>query len=406
MDEDFQAGRAGLERALALLLERSSLTASDLAVPANLPELGIGSAAALDRLAPSVLGGAADLGAFTAMAHMDPPTPWIAWATTLWNAALNQNLLHPATAPVARQAEQTVLDWVAPAFGMSGGHTLPGSTLANITALWAARECAGVNSVVVSDSAHVSIPKAANLLGLPLRQLPSTREGALDQASLPDDLSRSALVLTAGTTSTGAIDDLTLAGRAAWTHVDAAWAGPLRFSRRHEAKLDGIGAADSVAVSAHKWLFQPKESALILFKDTERAHHALSFGGAYLAAPNIGILGSHGAVAVPLLATLLAWGREGLADRIDRCMAMSERLAASVEADERLELLAQPQTGVVVWRPTGDGTAEQLHALLPPGSASLTTLGGERWIRNVAANPSLDFEQFLDAVERAIAVHR
>jgi L-2,4-diaminobutyrate decarboxylase len=79
---------------------------------------------------------------------MDPPTPWITWATTLWNASLNQNLLHPATSPAARDIEQRVVQWLASFFGMTGGHMTAGSTLANLTALWAARECAGVKEVV------------------------------------------------------------------------------------------------------------------------------------------------------------------------------------------------------------------------------------------------------------------
>lgn len=337
MDHEFEPNPAGLEQAFALLLRRTTLVASDLLLPDLLPEDGIGSPSALDQLAAPVLAGAADLSGALAMAHMDPPTPWIIWATTMWNVALNQNLLHPATAPVARDAEHRVIDWLAPFFGMTGGHMLPGSTIANITALWAARECAGVTEVVASESAHVSVPKAANMLGLRLRLLPSARDGTLVAAALPDDLRRAALVLTAGTTSTDAVDDLELAGRAAWTHVDAAWAGPLRLSPRYADRLDGIEAADSIAVSAHKWFFQPKESALVLFRDAKRAHDALSFGGAYLAAPNIGILGSHGTVALPL-ATLLAWGRNGFTDRLDRCMTMSDRLAQFVGDDERFEL--------------------------------------------------------------------
>jgi len=175
-----------------------------------------------------------------------------------------------------------------------------GSTLANLTALWAARECAGVTEVIASDTAHLSIAKAAHILGLKLRQIPTTPTGALIQDALPSDLSRSALVLTAGTTSTGAIDPLAVAGSAAWTHVDAAWAGPMRLTRLSD-RLDGIEKADSVAVSAHKWFFQPKESALIFFKDVEKAQGVITMGGAYLAAPNVGILGSHGAMAIPLL---------------------------------------------------------------------------------------------------------
>ena len=112
------------------------------------------------------------------------------------------------------------------------------------------------------------------------------------QANALGDLKRACLVLTAGTTSVGAVDPLNVIGQAAWTHVDAAWAGPLRLSERHAEVLAGIERADSVAVSAHKWLFQPKESALILFREASRANDAISFGSAYLSTPNVGLLGS------------------------------------------------------------------------------------------------------------------
>ncbi len=337
---------------------------------------------------------------------MDPPTPWITWATTLWNASLNQNLLHPATAPVARELEELVVAWLAPYFGMGGGHMVPGSTIANLTGLWAAREIAGVEDVIFGETAHLSIPKAAHLLGLRARPLPCDRLGRVRPDSLPTKLDRSVMVLTAGATSTGAVDDLSLIGQAAWTHVDAAWAGPLRLSRTHSDRLAGIEHADSIAISAHKWLFQPKESALTLFRDVARAHEAISFGGAYLAAPNIGVLGSHGATAVPLLATLIAWGREGLTTRIDRCMSIADELAKLIESDRQLDLLAAPQTGVVVWRPSDSSRVDDLYSAMPTGSTSVTMVAGERWLRNVAANPNADKEAFaaaLDASLRSLA---
>ena len=370
-------------------------------LPRSLPEKGIGPNSTLDVLAPSILGRASRLGGASSFAHMDPPTPWVTWAVTLWNASLNQNLLHPATAPVAREIEQRVVAWLAPFFGMTGGHMTPGSTLANLTALWSARECAGVDEVVASEAAHLSIAKAAHILGLGFRAIPVDVCGSMIPSELPDDLSRSALVLTAGATSTGAIDPLKLTGRAAWTHVDAAWAGPLRLSK-HASLLAGIEFADSVAVSAHKWLFQPKESALVLFRDTEKAHAAVSFGGAYLAAPNVGILGSHGATAGPLLATLLAWGREGIGERIEHCMALSGRLKDFVLADSRLMLYAEPQTGIVVWRPKDKDTFERILQSLPVGSTSTTTITGERWFRNVAANPNADIEMLIVEIQRAL----
>ena len=250
-----------------------------------MPESGLGEIQTLAMLAPLVLGQAANLGAATAFAHMDPPTPWVTWALTLWNVSLNQNLLHPATAPVVRNIEQLVISWLAPYFGMQGGHMTPGCTVANLTALWAARENAGVTEVIASEGAHLSIAKAAHLLGLRYRTIASDRTGAMIAEALEGDLSRTVLVLTAGTTSGGRLDPLTLAGRAGWTHIDAAWAGPLRLSARHGDRLAGLERADSVAVSAHKWLFQPKESAFVLFRDVASAHAAVSFGGGGLIWP-------------------------------------------------------------------------------------------------------------------------
>lgn len=397
IDHSFDAERAdeGLHHALRLLLQHGDGDIQSL--PSAMPDNGIGEIEALNLLVPHVLGRAAPLGSSTAMAHMDPPTPWITWATTLWNASLNQNLLHPATAPAAREIEALVIAWLAPFFGMTGGHMLPGSTVANLTALWAARECAGVEEVVVADSAHLSIAKSAHLLGLKLRQIPSDSTGRIIASAVPADLSRSALVLTAGTTSSGVVDDLTLVGRAAWTHVDAAWAGPLRLSKCHASVLDGIDHADSVSISAHKWMFQPKESALVLFRDVQTSESAISFGGAYLAAPNVGLLGSHGAVAVPLLATILAWGRNGLGQRIDYCMSAAEALADFVDEDRRLMLLVRPETGIVIWRPVMCDV-ECLDARLPTGVASLTTIAGQRWFRNVAANPQVDVSRVIDII--------
>lgn len=386
-DSAFVADRDALAQAVDLLLARPG-TAETAVLPAMLPDRGIGEIAALRELAPLVLGGAQRLGDALAMAHMDPPTPWITWATALWNASLNQNLLHPETAPVARDIEARVVKWLAPLFGMDGGHLVPGSTVANLTGIWAARDGASAREVVASRAAHVSVEKAARLLGMRYRSLETDALGRLETRAL-GDLENACLVLTAGTTSVGAVDPLEVAGKAAWTHVDAAWAGPLRLSEAHADVLAGIEHADSVAISAHKWLFQPKESALILFRETARANQALTFGAGYLSTPNVGLLGSHGAAAVPLLATLLAFGRSGVVARIERCLANMHELARRISEQGDVEIFSPPITGVLAWRVPHLAT-ERLHAALPAGSTSLTTIRGEKWLRNVAANPNAD----------------
>ena len=398
-DPSFSADRTGLEQALKLLLSTPPATAESVdSLPFGLPESGLGETATLDLLAPLVLGGARRLNAPHALAHMDPPTPWISWATTLWNAALNQNLLHPDVAPVARDVEARVVGWLAPHFGMDGGHMTPGATAANLTAIWAAREVRGIRRVFASEESHLSIAKAAHLLGLEYTSVATDGQGRLDPDVMPTDCADDCLVLTAGTTSAGAVDPLDLAGRAAWTHVDAAWAGPLRLSEQHATVLQGIENADSISVSAHKWFFQPKESALIFFRNTSEAHPAISFSGTYLAVPNIGLLGSHGAVAVPLLATLLAWGRTGLAERIERTMTVAQLLQERLATHPKIEVFGPATTGVVLWKlATLEATTEILERL-PEGSVSMTRLNGKAWLRNVAANPVVQFEALWKAI--------
>ncbi|WP_333803654.1 pyridoxal phosphate-dependent decarboxylase family protein [Sulfurospirillum sp.] len=369
-------------------------------LPDTLPLSGIGETQTLELLAPHILGKATHLDAPFALAHMDPPTPWITWAIALWNARLNQNLLHPATSPFAKGAEERVIEWLSPLFGMSGGHFCAGSTLANLTALWAARECAGVMEVVASEAAHISIPKAAHLLGLNYRPIPVCKDGTLDASSL-GDLSKSALVLTEGTTTLGALDTLTLCGKAAWTHVDAAWAGALRLSPMYASLLEGIEYADSIAISTHKWFFQPKDSAIIFFKDSEKAHKAISFGSSYLATPNVGIQGSRCASAVLLLATLLAWGKEGLADCIEHTMQSAHKLAQFLQAESRIETLATGQTGINVFRPLHIGTQE-LFDKLPIGMFSTCTVFNQHWIRSVSANPLADTQIIIKTLTIAL----
>ena len=368
-----------MERAIELLGSTPEVVAAEL--PADLPEAGIGASAALDSLAPTVLGGARDFSAPGFFGHMDPPTPWITWVMHLWAASRNQNLLHPDTAPVARHLERQVVDWLSPSFGMTGGHLTPGSSLANLTAIWAARQ-AGAHTVVATKNSHLSVAKAAHLLGMFYRSVPHWNG--------TESFDGCVAVITAGTTSTGEIERLDAAQHALWRHVDAAWSGPLVLSEQHRHLLAGIEDADSVAVSAHKWLFQPKESALVLFKDAEAAHQSLSFGAGYLAVPNVGLQGSHGATAIPLLAMLLAYGRSGVARWIDEAMNAAATLGRLVHMKPNLELRTPPQSGIVNWR-HNDIAAPDVQRRLPKDIyISTTTIDEEPWLRSVAANPMAD----------------
>lgn len=372
----------------------------------KIPAQGVGDAAAYELVGGWVRERSAQLGQPYVFAHMDPAPSEVAARLAGLNAAFNQNLLHPDLSPFATEAEHLVVKWLSPFFGMSAGHMCAGSTIANLAALWSAREHGAVR-VVASADAHVSVPKCARILGLPFESVAVTEAGKMDTLLLPD-LKGAALVLTAGTTGRGVIDDMGLAdthlrasATPSWVHVDAAWAGPLLLTK-YAGRLSGTGNADSVAVSAHKWLFQPKDSALVLFKDP-KAQETISFGGAYLATPNVGVQGSRGAAGVALLGTLLAWGLDGLAERIEGLMVLSEALAHRLADDPRTELKQAPETGVINWRPRAGRTETMLAALGPV--ASRTNIAGDPWVRQVAANMHAELDAIWSRIDAALAGH-
>ncbi|MGI9598892.1 MAG: pyridoxal phosphate-dependent decarboxylase family protein [Acidimicrobiales bacterium] len=411
------------ERIGLLVSEALADRSTELALPSELARRGLTTEHALSIITPYLRAAGRDLGDPGFLAHMDPPTPWITWIVSLLGASSNQNLLHPDTAPAARDIESTVVEWLAPIFGMGGGHLVPGSTVANLTALWAARDITGADTVVSSTNGHLSIGKAAAILGLRHlaiepgsgRQRHGSPPGptgaamtAADLASAADagrhgagfDLRSTIVVPTAGTTGVGAIDQLDLdelPAAPAWIHVDSAWAGPLRFSRRHRHRLAAIERADSMSLSAHKWLYQPKESAVVMFNDVATANRAITTGGAYLRVPNIGILGSHGTAAAPLAATLLALGLDGVERLVDHGMSLADQLVALVEAEPRLVLFGPNESGVVAWRHRHHDSSA-IQAELSDAFVSTVDIAGTTWLRSVAANPMADPDRVVGAV--------
>lgn len=372
-------------------------------LPDDLPHHGIGEDEAFARIATMVRERSADLGAADALAHMDPPAASIAAKLVGLNATFNQNLLHPDLSPFATEAERRAMAWLQPYFGMNGGHLCAGSTIANLAALWCAREH-GATRVVASTQAHISIPKSAHILAMPFTAVATDQGGRLDRSQLPD-LCGAALVLTAGTTTGGVIDDMhtikfARSQGAVWAHVDAAWAGPLRLTR-YADRFAGIERADSIAVSAHKWLYQPKESALVMFADPT-AQTKIAFKGPYLATPNVGVQGSRGAAGIALMGTLLAWGREGLATRIEKCIALSDNLADRLDSDRRTILHQRPETGVLNWRPADPVQTPTTIAALGR-TASKTEIDGMSWIRQVATNPNADLDEIWSKIDRALS---
>ena len=98
----------------------------------------------------------------------------------------------------------------------------------------------------------------------------------------------------------------------------------------------------------------------------------------------------------------MAWGRSGLASRIDRAMELAGILCANISSDQSMTLYAENQTGVVLWRPDDRTDLNSLIQQLPKGSTSLTSVDGQQWLRNVAANPCADIESLWDQIKQRI----
>jgi len=142
---------------------------------------------------------------------------------------------------------------------------------------------------------------------------------------------------------------------------------------------------------------------VVLFADVEQAHAALSFGGSYLSAPNVGLLGSSGARALPLATTLLAWGRTGVAQVVDAGMSRIDELATAIDADPSLTAFGPNRSGVLLWRPVDpDIDLRAVQAELDDAWVSLAQIDATLWFRSVGANPLAQPDHVVDRVSAAI----
>jgi L-2,4-diaminobutyrate decarboxylase len=279
---------------------------------------------------------------------------------------------------------------------------------------------------VCGANAHHSVRRAAWLLGLPQPVVLDTPAGVLDPAAVDaalDELpGRPLLVATAGTTDTGAIDPLpriaqAVARHGADLHVDAAYGGPLLFSRREAAKLDGLQSAVSVSLDLHKLGWQPVAAGLLAVPD-RAALRPLEHRVDYLNAADDteaglpDLLGrslrtSRRPDVLKVAVTLRALGREGMATLVDAVCDLAAGLADRIEAHPGLTLHAPPVISTVLFRPAGaddEQVAELRRRLARDGRAVLgrARAGGRLWLKATLLNPYLRPDD-LDALVRLTA---
>jgi aromatic-L-amino-acid decarboxylase len=320
-----------------------------------------------------------------------------------------------AWAAAASEIERQAVEWVAAFVGFpaEAGSFTSGGTVSNLTALAAARERAvpGIRrsgaagrklAVYCSSEAHYSVTRAAELLGIGssgVRSLPIDDERRLVPGDVADAMDADeaagvtpvAVVATAGTTLTGAVDPLdaladVCAERGVWLHVDGAYGLPAAAAPSAAALFAGIARADSVAVDAHKWLFVPKACGVLLVRRRADLAAALAHEEDYLPhegdephAVDITLEYSRPFRALKLWLGLRAHGAAAFRAAIEQNLAQARLLYAAVEADDELEALCgPPPLSIVPFRhaPPGVSDLDEHNALL---ARSLQD-GGRVWV--------------------------
>ncbi len=366
--------------------------------------------------------------------HMTSALPYFMLPLSRIMMALNQNLVKVETSKAFTPMERQVLamlhrliyaqddnfyqHWIHDSRHALGAFC-SGGTIANITALWAARnrlcgarddfaglaieglprtleylDCAGL-AVLVSRRGHYSLGKAADLLGIGRKQLilvDTDVNNRIDMQCLREEYRKlqqqnlrvMALVGIAGTTETGHIDPLEQMADFATEfgchfHVDAAWGGPTLFSDTYRYLLRGIDRADSVTIDAHKQLYVPMGAGMVLFKDphtlTAIEHHAnyiLREGSKDLGSHTLE--GSRPGKAMLVHAGLSIIGRRGYELLIDLGIEKARRFADMIDAHPDFELITAPELNILTYRYHPAWLQQQMENLDPQRQQQINDL--------------------------------
>lgn len=347
----------------------------------------------------------------------------------------------------AAQVELTVMEWLRQIVGMpdgAGGLLVSGGSMANLTALVAAREAVlgedfGHGAVYLSDQTHSSAIRALKVAGFAQRQirvLPSDKSFRLPfsalQAAVSEDraagLCPFCAILNAGTTNTGAVDDFETIvpwarSEGLWIHADAAYGGLAAVSPNQKPKLAGLGEVDSMAIDPHKWLYAPIECGGVLMRDFSLLKRAFKILPDYLLDKerdagevdfcDHGIQLSRSFRAFKVWLMLKTFGVEAFAESVDHNVRLAEVAGERLVA-KGFELAAPPSLGIVAfWHPEADSAAHRraVDCLIEDGfaMASSTQLKGRTALRMCTLSPLAtkeDVEQTVDKLAQFVLASR
>jgi glutamate/tyrosine decarboxylase-like PLP-dependent enzyme len=305
--------------------------------------------------------------------QMLKPPAAIAWAAYATAMLLNPNNHALDGGPATARMEREAVEQIADMLGVGEprlGHLTSSGTIANLEALWVARELAPGTTVVSSAGAHYTHARMCGVLGVAHEAIARDARGRMDLDALAARLRAGGVgtvVATVGTTSIGALDDAgaiadLCAEHGARLHVDTAYGG--FYALLADGGEPGVAAgpyaaiarADSVVIDPHKHGLQPYGCGCVLFADPAvgrfYAHDSpyTYFTSDELHLGEISLECSRaGAAAAARWTTLRAepLTRDGRGARLAGARSAALDLAARLDADERTELLVEPELDIV-----------------------------------------------------------
>lgn len=366
-----------------------------------------------------------------------PQLVWLQAATALLNNGMAIDEMGPASSPM----EEAVMNELARFIGLGSGASgilCHGGTLANLTALLAARQrkasgnawkdgSSRQSAVLVSEQAHYCVDRAVRVMGwgaagtLKVRTLSNHQ---IDPDALQESLEEAtahgkeviAVVGNACTTSTGTFDDLEMLASFAqendlWFHVDGAHGAAQVFSERNKAPLKGMELADSVAMDFHKMLGVPALCTGLFYRNGSDAYAAFSQEAAYLYDNeqeewwNLSkrtFECTKRMLSVTVFGIWEAHGHKLWESLVDRLVDRARTAALAIEQRPHWELFAQPQSNIVCFRLKGADNAALRHAMLENGPHYIvkTFLNGETWLRCTFQNPLTEDSDIAALIDR------
>ncbi len=318
--------------------------------------------------------------------------------------------------------ELVVLDWLRQWMGLPDGTEgimLSGGSIANLTALSVARDAVGPGVVYFSDQTHSCVPKALRMLRVPsdhqhlidtgtkLRLTADALVGAI-AADRTAGRVPSVVVATAGSTNTGAVDELTAIAEIAadegmWLHVDGAYGGPTRLTETGAAALAGIELADSLVIDPHKWLFQPYDVACLLVRRPGALASSFTLNPEYLAdvvADEVGEIDlrnrgpelTRRARAIKLWLTIVTHGTDAIAHLVQRGIDLAEHAEGLLRGDPSWIVVTEAELGIVTFVRRGvddEGHVRAARSVTDGGFAAVTCtkLNARQVLRLCTINP-------------------